>query len=86
MTNRTTFGAVIGGIAIAAIALSGCFDKQVEPFKDAPTSKVRDSNPADIIEMPDGFSNVATKCDGHGHRLYVALPWQRQPGGHHGYR
>lgn len=28
-------------------------------------------DPADIITMPEGFSNLATKCD-HGNRVYVA--------------
>jgi hypothetical protein len=26
--------------------------------------------PADVVAFPDGFSNVATKCD-HGNRVYV---------------
>ena len=68
---------VIASIAMAGIlslswALSGCgTQKFVEPFKDAPRSGVTNEQPADTITMPDGFSNMATKCD-HGNRVYVA--------------
>lgn len=54
-------------IMIAVLVLTGC--KANEPFKDAPTG-ARNNAPADTISMPDGFSNVATKCD-HGNRVYV---------------
>jgi hypothetical protein len=58
---------LVGVVAVAAISLTGC--KATEPFKDAPTG-ARNTGPADLINMPDGFSNLATKCD-HGNRLYV---------------
>lgn len=64
---------VILAIAFGVIALvlvTGCgVQKNEEPFKDAPRGQTN-SSPADTIEMPDGFSNVATKCD-HGNRIYV---------------
>lgn len=61
------------GLVSGSMALTSCgMDKAVEPFRDAPRSNIRNSNPADIIEMPDGFSNLATKCD-HGNRIYVAF-------------
>jgi hypothetical protein len=28
--------------------------------------------PADVLAFPDGFRNVAHKCDGHGHRVFSA--------------
>lgn len=57
--------------AVAAVAvLAGCGDKATEPFRDAARGDTNDA-PADVIQMPDGFSNAATKCD-HGNRLYVA--------------
>lgn len=58
-------------VLAAVLALAGCSAKSVEPFKDAPRSGVDNGQPADLIRMPDGFSNAATKCD-HGNRLYVA--------------
>ena len=56
---------------VAALALAGCSEKAQEPWRDAPTADERNDDPAVIIEMPDGFSNMATKCD-HGNRVYVA--------------
>jgi hypothetical protein len=63
-------GAGIATVAITGlVSLGGCA-KFTEPFKDAPTSG-HNGSPAEVIEMPDGFNNVADKCDGHGNRLYV---------------
>lgn len=45
--------------AIAVFALAGCG----EEARDAPRG-TEDTGPADIIQFPDGFSNVAHKCDG----------------------
>jgi hypothetical protein len=57
---------------ISLVFLAGCGSKAVEPFKDAPGSSVVNQAPADKVLMPDGFSNVTTKCD-HGNRIYVAF-------------
>ncbi|MFF0597850.1 hypothetical protein [Streptomyces antibioticus] len=57
--------------ALTLLALAGCSSKYSEPFKDAPRSGKDNGSPADLIRMPDGFSNAATKCD-HGNRLYIA--------------
>ncbi len=51
-----------------ALSLSSC-GKMTEPFKDAERGATND-DPADTITFPDGFSNVATKCD-NGNRVYV---------------
>ncbi|MET7776269.1 hypothetical protein ABZU94_10675 [Streptomyces mirabilis] len=59
--------AVILGLGL----LAGCNDKASEPFKDAGRSGHDNGTPADLIRMPDGFSNAATKCD-HGNRIYIA--------------
>lgn len=62
----------IGAVAIVLAAILGaCGAKFTEPFKDAPRSNVDNGQPADLIRMPDGFSNAATKCD-HGNRIYSA--------------
>ena len=62
--------------AVAALALgggmAGCGAKGNEPFKDAPRSGTSNTGAADTITMPDGFSNVGTKCD-HGNRIYIAF-------------
>lgn len=55
--------------AVAALALTGCTEKQRERFRDAGRGVTNDE-PADVGTMPDGFSNYATKCD-HGNRVYI---------------
>lgn len=51
---------VIGAVTIALTA-GACSQKAIEPFRDAPTTG-HDRTPAQVIEMPDGFNNLATKC------------------------
>lgn len=57
-------------VTVAVVALAGC--KATESFNDAPIAG-KDDSPAEVFSMPDGFSNVASKCDGHGHRIFVAF-------------
>lgn len=61
-------------VALTGLVLlgAGSCDKATEPLKDANRSGVTNNAPADTVTMPDGFSNVATKCD-HGNRVYVAF-------------
>lgn len=62
--------ALIVAAVVATLSMSGCsWEKTTEPFKDAPVSG-HNSDPAEVVEMPDGFNNVATKCDGPN-RVYT---------------
>jgi hypothetical protein len=70
-TRQTRIAIAAAGIAAGALLMTGCMDKYTEPFKDAPRSGHDNGSPADVIRMPDGFSNASTKCD-HGNRLYIA--------------
>jgi len=69
MKRKTIVAAALGAVLLAGGTIAGCGAKFTEPFKDAPRSNVDNGTPADLIRMPDGFSNAATKCD-HGNRLY----------------
>lgn len=60
--------AAAAAAALLALALTGC-DKQTEPFKDAPRASMN-NDPAAVITMPDGFNNIASKCDGPN-RVYT---------------
>jgi hypothetical protein len=71
ITRRQAVTAALAILFVAAAFLAGCGNKFTQPFQDAPRTGVVNSQPADIIDMPDGFNNVATKCD-HGNRLYVS--------------
>lgn len=56
-------------LAVTALLLGGCLD--AETSNDAPAVPSPVTGPAEVLPMPDGFSNVATRCDGHGNRIYT---------------
>lgn len=60
--------AAIAGAALLVVLTTGC-SSFTEPYNDAPV-KVKDDSAAEIYSMPDGFANVASKCDRHGNRIY----------------
>lgn len=68
--RRLSVAAVV--LVLTVIAGCGWQDEQNERRGrgDAPVGIVTDE-PVDVIQMPDRFSNVATACDGHGHRVFV---------------
>lgn len=71
-TRNTLLGVAAAGLV--AVGAVGCEagEKLSEPYRDAPRSSYHNSGPADVITMPDGFSNIATKCD-RGTRVYVVF-------------
>lgn len=72
MRRRVILGAVLSALVLLAAACGSLgIDKATEPFRDAPRADTN-NRPADVITMPDGFSNVAAKCDGTT-RVYVAF-------------
>ena len=68
--KRSVLTAAAGALGLALVA-TGCGNKFQQPFKDAPRTGTVNSQPAEVIYMPDGFNNLATKCD-HGNRIYVS--------------
>lgn len=61
----------VAAAALTVAAVAGCSGYNDARGKgDAPVGHSDDS-PAEILNMPDGFGNVASKCDGHGHRVFV---------------
>lgn len=60
---------IVSTVAVLGmLSLSAC-GKVMEPFQDAERG-AQNTAPADTVNFPDGFSNVATKCD-NGNRVYV---------------
>lgn len=58
------------GAALTAVVLVGCDSyNDKRGIGDAPVGSSQDG-PAEVINFPDQFANVASKCDGHGHRIY----------------
>lgn len=58
--RRIAYAIAAALLAVATLTACGG-NKANEPFKDAPRDGAN-HDPALIIEMPDGFSNLATKC------------------------
>jgi hypothetical protein len=64
------FATFTAAAVMGLLVVTGCgFDKATEPYKDSARGSTN-SGKADLITFPDGFNNVATKCD-HGNRVYV---------------
>ncbi|MFL6077967.1 MAG: hypothetical protein ACJ73S_31770 [Mycobacteriales bacterium] len=82
MKLRRNLPRVAAGLAVLAalvLTAAGCGDKANEPFRDAPRSDTTNSSAAEVIEMPDGFNNLASKCDGPN-RVYVTYHGDRAYG------
>lgn len=63
----------------ASLLASGCDGyREARGKGDAPVGASNDQ-PAEVINFPNGFGNVATKCDGHGHRLFVVTHIKTDP-------
>lgn len=70
-------GAVLGAVAFMPL-LTGCGDSR--GYGDAPVEgRAGDDTPAKVYNFPNGYPNVATKCDGLGHRLYVVTHSKTDP-------
>jgi hypothetical protein len=65
---------------VVLLSAGSCDNKVSEPFHDAPRSAHANSDPATVIEMPDGFSNLATKCIAPGIRGTVVFKNDRSYG------
>lgn len=67
--RRVVFALAIAILALVIlVALTGC---GAEARQDATKSGQHvDRSAAEVIAMPDAFRNIASKCDGHGHRVF----------------
>ncbi|MFB7027160.1 MULTISPECIES: hypothetical protein [unclassified Streptomyces] len=54
------------GAALAALSLSSCSPD------DTASVEQREKGSAEIYVMPEDFPAVASKCDGHGNRIFVS--------------
>ena len=54
--------------AVLALVTAGCGQKE---RVNAHQSTNVDRTAAEVYAMPNYFNNVASKCDGHGHRIFV---------------
>lgn len=63
LTGLARAAAVAFVVAVLVAAVAGCGN-------DAPVQS-RDRSGATLLNMPNKFDTIATKCDGHGHRIYA---------------
>jgi hypothetical protein len=59
---------ILPAAAALALVAAGCGSPEKQ---DAAHANQVDRSAPQVVAMPDDFPNVAIKCDGHGHRLYV---------------
>ena len=59
--NRPLRAARAALVLVAAAAITGCTGRDLERFRDAPVES-RDDSAAVVVNMPDGYGNVALKC------------------------
>lgn len=71
ITHLTIRVAAMVALTAAALALAGCSQKGTEQFRDAPRTGPNVTTPMEVHDAPDGFSNWAEGCDGHGNRVFV---------------
>lgn len=72
-------GALFAVLILFGVLVTACGGKAQEPFKDAAVRN-RNGSAADVLTMPDGFSNVAAKCEGPN-RVYVIFKGDHTYGG-----
>lgn len=68
---------LIGGAAVALL-VAGCGQAERQNAHRVPSGQI-DRTPPQILSMPNYFNNVAVKCDGHGHRVFVTSNKDRAP-------
>lgn len=66
--------------AAAAVPLTGCGSDTPERrnARQTPDAQV-DRTPAEVYAMPDHYNNVASKCDLHGHRIFITSNKDQAP-------
>ena len=69
--------ACVSALAALGVIVAGCGNTPER--LNAHQSRNVDRTPPEIFAMPDHYNNVASKCDGHGHRIYVTSNKDQAP-------
>jgi hypothetical protein len=77
MTDIRRAAPRIGALAALCVVLGACGNTPER--LNAHQSRDVDRTPPEIYAMPDHYNNVASKCDGHGHRIYVTSNKDQAP-------
>jgi hypothetical protein len=65
------------GVVVLA-ALAGCGAPERQNAHQTPEGEI-DRTPAEVYAMPDHYNNVASKCDKHGHRIFITSNKDQAP-------
>lgn len=71
MTVRKVWFILIGAVTLA-LAVSACGVGPDQSREDARDTTDVDKSPPHVIAFNNHVPNLATKCDGYGHRVYMA--------------
>ncbi|WP_354698083.1 hypothetical protein DSM112329_03747 [Paraconexibacter sp. AEG42_29] len=65
---------------VLALTAAGCGSDTPERqnARQTPGAQV-DRVPAEVYAMPDHYNNVASKCDRHGHRIFITSNKDQAP-------
>ena len=77
MTDIQRIAARVSALAGLCVMVAGCGNTPER--LNAHQSRDVDRTPPEIYAMPDHYNNVASKCDGHGHRIYVTSNKDQAP-------
>ena len=67
-------------LALAVVAVTGVVGCGNTPERlNARQQRNVDRTPPEVYAMPDHYNNVASKCDRHGHRMYVTSNKDQAP-------
>jgi hypothetical protein len=67
----------VSAVAGLCVLVAGCGNTPER--LNSHQSRDVDRTPPEIYAMPDHYNNVASKCDGHGHRIYVTSNKDQAP-------
>ena len=73
--NRIIRSAATGA---ALVLLAGCGAPERQNAHQTPEGQI-DRKPAEVYAMPDHYNNVASKCDRHGHRIFITSNKDQAP-------
>lgn len=65
-------------VTVALLGLAGCGAPERQNAHQTPEGQI-DRTPAEIYAMPDHYNNVASKCDEHGHRIFITSNKDQAP-------
>lgn len=64
---------------LALLALAGCGGTPERQNAHQTPGRQVDRTPAEVYAMPDHYNNVASKCDRHGHRIFITSNKDQAP-------